>query len=164
MICTDKNRQSFKVSVVGLNDVSLLKGMYDIFSPKGRFQGLPPLGKEDRDTWIEKLIKEGKNYLARREGSVIGHVVVLPDLDNADAECLIFVDQFNRGLGIGTSLIRTAIKQAEEMRIYLLWLIIDAHNIRAMRLYKKCGFNFFEEHQWESERKMSYRCKGVNDG
>jgi len=164
VICIDKNRKPFEVRVFEQKDLSLLEGMYDIFSPKGRFQGLPPLDKTDCDRWIETLIREGKNYLAWREGGVIGHVVVLPNLENADAECLIFVDQFNRGLGIGTALIRAAIKQAEEIRIKLLWLIIDAHNIRAMRLYKKCGFNFLEEHQWASERKMSYRCKGINDG
>jgi GNAT superfamily N-acetyltransferase len=158
MICIDKKRLPFEVSVFELKDVSLLKGMYHGFSPKGRFQGLPPVDKAVCDTWIEKLIKDGRNYLAWREGSIIGHVAVLPDARNVDAECLIFVDQFNRGIGIGTALIRTAIKQAEEIRIKLLWLIIDAHNIRAMRLYNKCGFNFSDQHNWESERMMSYHC------
>jgi len=159
MISNDKNGDPFEVRVFELKDVSLLKGMYDIFSPKGRFQGLPPVAKAACDAWIEKLIKDGKNYLAWRECSVIGHVVVLPDVGNVDAECLIFVNQFNRGIGIGTALIRAAIREAEEIRIKLLWLIIDAHNIRAMRLYNKCGFNFSDQYCRESERLMSYWCK-----
>lgn len=158
MICTDKNRQPFEVNVFALKDVSLLKGMYDGFSPKGRYQGLPPVDKAVSDIWIEKLIKFGRNHLAWREGSIIGHVAVLPDARHADAECLIFVDQFNRGIGIGTALIRAAIEHAEEIRIKLLWLTIDAHNIRAMRFYSKCGFNFSDQHKWESERIMSYHC------
>ncbi len=157
MICIDKNRDPFEVRVFGLKDFSLLEGMYDVFTPKGRFQGLPPVDKEGCDTWIKKLIRGGENYLAWREGSVIGHVAVLPDDANVGAECLIFVDQFNRGLGIGTALIRTAIRQAEEIRIKRLWLMIDAHNIRAMRLYHKCGFNFPDEYNRESERMMSFR-------
>jgi RimJ/RimL family protein N-acetyltransferase len=164
MICLDKNSQPFEVRGFCLQDLSLLEGMYENFSPKGRFQGLPPIDKKECNVWITKLTKEGKNFLALRKGNVIGHVVVLPDLDKGNAECLIFVDQFNRGFGIGTALIRAAINQAEDIQIKRLWLIIDAHNIRAMRLYKKCGFNFFEQHNWESERMMSYRCKGAHDG
>ena len=114
--------------------------------------------------WIEKLIYDGDNHLALRKDCVIGHVAVLPDAGKMDAECLIFVDHFNRGIGIGTALIQTAIKQAEETHIRLLWLIIDAHNIRAMRLYKKCGFVFSSQHNWKSERLMSYRCKELGKG
>jgi GNAT superfamily N-acetyltransferase len=135
--------------------------MYHAFAPKGRFQGLPPVEKAVCNTWIKKLVYDGENYLVLREDSVIGHVAVLPDAGNVEAEWLIFVDQFNRGIGIGTAIIRAAIKQAEETRIKLLWLIIDAQNIRAMSLYSKCGFVFSFQHNWKRERMMSYRCKGL---
>jgi RimJ/RimL family protein N-acetyltransferase len=158
MMNSDKYGEPFEVRVFSSKDFSLLEGMYDNFSPKGRFQGLPPIQKTERDMWIVRLIKEGVNYLALREETVIGHAVMLPDLNNSSAECLIFVHQANRGIGIGTILIQAAIMQAEKIPITRLWLIIDAHNIRAMRLYKKCGFCFLDKHPWESERLMYYQC------
>ncbi len=147
-----------------MNDFGLLEGMYNRFTPKGRFQGLPPPDKEERAAWIKKLLQKGGNYLAWRQSSVIGHVVVLPEPGSMDAECLIFIDQFNRGLGVGTELIRAAINKAKDSNMELLWLVSDADNIRAMRLYNKCGFRFSQNHKWESERMMLYRCRELDNG
>ena len=158
MIYLDKKGQPFEVRVFQIEDFSLVKGMYDAFSPKGRFQGLPPLDRQECINWINKLFKNGENYLAWREDKVIGHTVILPDFWKIDAEYLIFVNQFNRGLGVGTELTRAVLKKAEEMGLDMLWLTVDAYNIRATKLYKKCGFDFYFNYESTSERMMLYNC------
>ena len=159
MIYRDKRGMPFEVRPFEIEDFSLLKGMYDTFSPKGRFQGLPPINKQECDRWINRLFENGENLLASRTGKVVGHTVILPDLQKIDAEYLIFVNQFDRGLGVGTKLTRAAQKQAKEMGLNLLWLTVDAYNIRATKLYKKCGFDFDISYKSTSERMMLYRCR-----
>ena len=91
-------------------------------------------------------------------------MVVLPDFDKGDAEYLIFVDQHNRGVGLGTELTRAAIKKAEDLGLEKVWLTVDAYNFRATKLYKKCGFSFSKAYESPSERMMEYICKSKNGG
>jgi len=159
MICMDKNGQPFEVKNAGAKDLPLLAHMYDAFSPKGKYQGLPPEDKEECKNWLKKLFLNGENYLAWREKAVIGHAVLLPDLWKVDAEYLIFVNQFHRGLGVGTGLTQAAIKKAEEIGLNLIWLTVNAYNMRATRLYQKFGFEFYMSYKSRSERMMLYHCR-----
>jgi len=115
MIFNDKNDRPFEVRSFRPEDYSLLADMYRVFSPKCKCQGLPPADKEACEKWIKRLIQDGENILALREGSVIGHVAFLPDFEKSDAEYLIFVDQYNRGLGVGTALTQAALKKSGEI-------------------------------------------------
>jgi RimJ/RimL family protein N-acetyltransferase len=164
MICKDKIGCDFEVKAYTPGDFSHLLAMYDLFKPKVKFQGMPPMGKEACTKWIRGLVDEGENFLAWRGDKVVGHVVVLPDFDKGDAEYLIFVDQFNRGVGVGTELTRTAIKKAEELSLKTVWLTVDAYNFRATKLYKKCGFSFCKAYESPSERMMEYVCECTNGG
>lgn len=83
------------------DDFLHLKEMYDTFSPKGGFQGMPPRSEEVAEKWLRGLVREGENYLAWQEAKVLGHVVLLPDYQKMDAEYLIFVHQSARSSGIG---------------------------------------------------------------
>jgi ribosomal protein S18 acetylase RimI-like enzyme len=162
MIYNDKKGRPFEVRSFKNEDFSLLVDMYCAFSPKGRFQGLPPADKAECERWIKRLVRDGENLLALREGRVIGHVAFLPDFTKMDAEYLIFVDQYSRGLGVGTALTRAALKKSGEIGIKIIWLIVDAHNTRATRLYVKCGFKFNAGYKCKSERMMLYNCRGDN--
>lgn len=162
MICTDKRGCAFEVRIYTPGDFSCLMEMYDLFTPKVKFQGMPPLEREPCRKWIKGLIDAGENYLAWRDDKVVGHGVVLPDLNRGDAEYLIFVDQFNRGVGIGSELTRIAIKKAESLALKTVWLTVDTYNFRATRLYKKCGFSFCETSESPSERLMEYVCECKN--
>ncbi len=164
MICTDKRGCAFEVRAYTPGDFSCLAEMYDLFTPKVKFQGMPPLEREACRKWIRGLIDAGANFLAWRDDRVVGHVVVLPDLDKGDAEYLIFVDQFNRRVGIGSELTRTAIKKAEGLGLKTVWLTVDAYNFRATKLYKKCGFSFCKAYESPSERLMEYVCECKNGG
>jgi hypothetical protein len=74
-----------------------LEEMYDRFTPKASFQGMPPFNARTRRKWIKHLVENGDNYLAWMENRVMGHVVILPDHKMKDAEYLIFVHQAARG-------------------------------------------------------------------
>ena len=158
MIYRDKNGHYFEVKGYKSADYLSLIEMYDMFSPKARFQGMPPCDKEVCNNWLKGLISAGENYLAWREEAVIGHGVMLPDFEKSDAEYLVFVNQYNRGLGVGSALTRVAIKKAESLGLQNIWLTVNAYNFRATMLYKKCGFTFCDSYRSASERMMEYNC------
>lgn len=140
----DKNGSPFEVRAYGAEDYSFLQDMYNAFSPKAKFQGMPPMKGETRLAWIEKLLDSGENLLAWREDKVIGHVVVIPDSGAEDAEFLIFIHQNDRNIGVGTQLARTVLEKAKNMGLKKIWLMVGTYNYAAIRLYKKCGFDFYE--------------------
>ena len=132
---------------------SLVK-MYDAFRPKGMFQGMPPRNRATRIQWIDNLVANGENALAWLEDSVIGHVAIIPDFTKVDAEYLIFVNQENRGRGVGKKLTSKIIERARQLALARIWLTVDAYNFRGIRLYKRFGFQFSQEHCSASERTM----------
>ena len=144
MICKDKKGSPFELRAYGADDYSFLQEMYDSFSPKAKFQGMPPLKNETRQEWIRKLLDSGENLLAWRGDSVIGHVVVMPDTRALDGEFLIFVHQDDRNLGVGTQLARSILERAKTLGLKKIWLMVGTYNFTAIRLYKKCGFDYFE--------------------
>ena len=148
---------SFKVEEYTDRDYPHLLDMYDLFSPKGKFQGMPPVDGVTRRKWIRRLTDEGLNFLAWQEGKVIGHLVLLPDFNKFDAEYLIFVLQLARGKGVGTKLTRHALTWARLHGIRVVWLTVDTYNFRAIHLYKKFGFNFPEPFEHTPERLMILR-------
>jgi RimJ/RimL family protein N-acetyltransferase len=142
MLQIDKGGHPFEVRPFETGGYPYLEEMYDGFSPKGAFQGMPPFDKEACVNWIAQLIKNAENFLAWREGRVIGHVALIPDFKKGDAEYLIFVNQSNRGRGVGTELTRTAIEKAKALGLTVIWLSVNRYNFRAVRLYRKFGFQF----------------------
>lgn len=144
MVVLDKKGSPFEVQAYGAEDYSFLEGMYDSFSPKAKYQGMPPLKKETRRKWIEKLLDSGENLLAWRGDRVIGHVVVIPDTRVEDGEFLIFVHQADQNRGVGTQLAQSVLEKAKDLGLKKIWLMVGAYNFTAIRLYKKCGFDFYE--------------------
>jgi GNAT superfamily N-acetyltransferase len=157
MISTENRCITTQVKAFIPSDIVCLVDMYDTFSPKGKFQGLPPEDKIARMSWINQMIEEGDNFLAWRDGGVIGHAVILPNTQKKNAEYIIFVEQRSRGIGVGTMLTRASIEKAEEIGMNLLWLTVDAYNMRAKRFYKKCGFRFYDNYESQTEHMMIYR-------
>lgn len=144
MTRNDKKGSPFEVRAYEAEDCSFLNEMYDSFSPKAKFLGMPPLKKETRRKWIEKLLDSGGNLLAWRGAQVIGHVVIIHDTSIEDGEFLIFVHQADRNRGVGTRLARSALERAKALGLKKIWLMVGSYNFAAIRLYKKCGFEFFE--------------------
>jgi len=164
MQCLDKKGNVFWVQTDGENDISRLVEMYAGFHPKGAYQGLPPIHAPACGVWIRHLFAGGINYFAIRENQMIGHAALLPDLKLGDAEYLVFVHQHHRGLGIGTALTRTALAQARELGLSMIWLSVDACNFIAIRLYRKFGFYFTDACGLDAERKMVLPLLGGRTG
>lgn len=148
---------SFAVKEYANGDYEDLLDMYNRFSPKGKFQGMPPGAAETRRQWIRHLSENGQNFLAWKEGRVVGHGVLLPDFNKFDAEYLIFVVQLDRGKGVGSALTHKALNWAKLHGIRVVWLTVDTYNFRAIHLYKKFGFAFPEPFDHGSERLMILR-------
>ena len=155
MTLVDKRGCFFEIRSYNPEDYSCIEVMYDLFTPKARFQGLPPSDKQVCRKWIKGLLEAGENFFAWQELKVVGHVVILPDFNKGNAEYLIFVSQDNRSLGVGKELTRVAIQRAKDLGIKVVWLTVDAYNFKAVRLYKKFGFEFCEEYSSTSERLMA---------
>jgi GNAT superfamily N-acetyltransferase len=154
MTLIDKKGCAFEVKAYTCEDYASLARMYDRFTPKAKFQGMPPFSKEVRDPWLGQLIENGQNFLAWSGEEVIGHVVILPDFTQRDAEYLIFVSQNHRGLGVGRALTLAAIERARRLDLKSVWLTVDAYNFRAIRLYQKIGFRSCEGYAATTERMM----------
>lgn len=116
--------------------------MYDSFMPEAVAQGLPPTDKEVRRKWIRMLLDGGVNFAAVIEGKVVGHAALLPNMPKGDAEYLIFVGGPHRRRGLGAVLTLAALRKAQELGMDTVWLTVESDNFRAIRLYKKMGFDF----------------------
>jgi putative acetyltransferase len=93
---------------------------------------------------INKVLKEGreKTIVAELDGEPVGRVDVCPETGRCRhaAELGIFVRREHWGKGVGRALMREAIKLAKKLGLRKLWLTTTEGNERAIRLYKKFGF------------------------
>ncbi len=154
MIHWDKTGLAFEVRPYREGDMGALCAMYDCFSPKGKFQGVPPEDPAACREWARRLVEAGLNTVALRGDRVVGHVVIIPDPAEARGEYLIFVDQDNRNRGVGTRLTGQALKEARGRGLRRLWLSVGTYNFPAIALYLKSGFRFTDAGRFESERTM----------
>jgi len=161
MTLIDKKGIPFEVRSYTPEDHSYLEEMYDNFTPKGEFQGMPPRDKKASEKWIQGLVRDGKNFMAWQEGKVIGHVAVLPDFERGSAEYMIFVSQIHRSRGIGKELTLAAIQEARKIGLKTIWLTVDSYNFRATKLYKKIGFQFRKGYSSASERMMTLEIENL---
>jgi GNAT superfamily N-acetyltransferase len=153
--CIDKLGAPFVLVGCDPGDFSPVLDMYDSFMPEAVAQGLPPTDKDVRRKWIRNLLEEGVNYAAVKDGKVVGHAALLPNMEQKDAEYLIFVGGPHRKRGLGAFLTQAALKKAQDLGLSIVWLTVESDNFRAIRLYKKMGFDFCD--RGLSEIKMA--CK-----
>jgi len=151
----DKLGNPIEIREGGLEFLPQVTQMYDEFHPRGISQGLPPARDEDCRNWIRGLMENGWNFLCFQEGRVVGHAAILPDLDRADGEYIIFVQLPYRNRGMGSELTAMAVERARLTGLKVLWLTVESINFRAIRVYKKSGFLFCDE--GERERTMILR-------
>ncbi len=149
IIKTDKSGKPFEIGVSCPEDFPFLLGMYCTFSPKPASQGLPPEDPETCQNWLKTLFRIGLDAVAWRGDTVIGHVVLTPDANKKSGEIVIFVDQNDRNLGIGTELARFALEKFGPLGFELIWLTVRVLNFQAIRLYRKVGFEFCDTDSYE---------------
>jgi RimJ/RimL family protein N-acetyltransferase len=145
----DKGGQPFHLGLCPPSDASFLLDMYQAFTPKKLHQGLPPEKPEALSDWIEGLMKMADNFTVWENERVVGHSALISDPARRDAEFIIFVLEPFRGRGLGSELTHAAIEAARDMDLVVIWLTVEAHNFRAIRLYRKYGFLFADDGGWE---------------
>jgi RimJ/RimL family protein N-acetyltransferase len=148
----------FAVRSCTTEDFDFVLDMYDTFMPEPVAQGLPPLDRRTRRKWIRTLLGCGENFVAIREGRVVGHSALLPDPKEKNGEYIIFVASPHRKRGLATVLTAVTLDKAGELGLESVWLTVEADNFRAIKLHRKMGFQFRDGGL--SERKMVLRIRG----
>jgi len=154
---TDKSGNTFEIGISSPEDFSSLCEMYRTFHPKPASQGLPPEDPEICQNWIKQLFQIGENLLALRGDTVIGHAALIPDIKGKSGEFVIFVDQNNRNLGVGTELTQVALEKSRQLGLDSIWLTVNVSNFIAIKLYKKFGFEYSDMDKYE--RVMNIKLK-----
>jgi diamine N-acetyltransferase len=131
-----------------------LTDMYLAFRPRNCFQGLPPLRDEVCLQWVRQMIDSGINLIATggAEG-VVGHAALFP-INRQKCEMLVVVRPEFQNAGIGTALVQSSVRVAGELGFERIWLPVEATNVRARRVYEKCGFDYVS-HQLSREVEMA---------
>ena len=142
--------------------------MYLAFQPRNSFQGLPPIKDEVCVRWVREILVTGIHVIAihgdcpnfrlskngtvpltpslPENGPIIGHAALFP-VNPQKCEMLVVVCPGFQNLGIGTELVRSCIDLADELGFQRIWLPVDATNVRARHVYRKCGFEYVSNKQ-----------------
>ena len=144
-------------------ELQLLRGdgqrlidMYLAFQPRNCFQGLPPLKDSVCLNWVQDMLRTGINVIALSdEKRIVGHTALFP-VNQHKCEMLVVVCPGFQNVGIGTELVRGCIDLADELGFERIWLPVDATNVRARHVYRKCGFEYVSNRQG---REMDMACE-----
>ena len=105
--------------------------------------------KKIRDYVRDSIMDEFINYkLIKVNDNIIG-CLYIRDYDDGIIIDELYLEEEYRGKGIGTSIIKSILKNNT---IVYLWVYKD--NIKAINLYEKCGFEIIEN--TESRYKMKF--------
>jgi RimJ/RimL family protein N-acetyltransferase len=157
--------------------------MYLAFQPRNCFQGLPPIKDAVCVKWVQDMLRTGIHLTAekgispicaqhpegghRREALVggkldlspfppiVGHAALFP-INAQKCEMLVVVCPGLQNVGIGTELVQSCIDLADELGFQRIWLPVDATNVRARHVYRKCGFEYVSNPQG---REMDMACE-----
>ena len=119
-------------------DVDGLASMYVDYPDAHRTMGLPPATRDRIDAWLERLCGRGFN-VADRDGRPVGHAAYAPR-SKVEPQFVVFVDPDFHDRGIGSELCRHLIAYAADAGRDALVLDVDAANERAVRVYRRLGF------------------------
>jgi GNAT superfamily N-acetyltransferase len=129
--------------------------MYLAFQPRNCFQGLPPIKDAVCVRWVEDMLRTGINIIAScDQRGIVGHSALFP-INPQKCEMLVVVCPGYQNVGIGTELVQGCIDLADELGFARIWLPVDATNVRARHVYRKCGFEYVSNQQ---SREMDMAC------
>ena len=146
-VAVAKNGAAVELQLLPADAGQRLIDMYLAFQPRNSFQGLPPLKDAVCINWVGEMLRTGINVIAVGDGaSIVGHTALFP-INQHKCEMLVVVCPGFQNVGIGTELVRTCIDLAYELGFERIWLPVDATNVRARHVYKKCGFEYVSNQQ-----------------
>jgi GNAT superfamily N-acetyltransferase len=113
--------------------------MYKSFEPKRVAQGLPPPDVPRIAHWLDRLEQKSQALVAWQGAKVVAHAILCP-IPSDSVEFTIFVHQDYREEGVGTALSRETLGWALRMGFSHAYLTTETSNYRALRLFRKLGF------------------------
>ncbi|RKD95313.1 GNAT family N-acetyltransferase [Halopiger aswanensis] len=152
---TFTDREERRISIHEYDgELGPLQEMYAHFGDDSRTQGLPPRSEDRTVEWLSELLEEGLNVVARHEGDVVGHAVLIPY--DSTSELAIFVRPAYQSAGIGTHLIGCLLGHGQANGLTHVWLTVARTNRIAMNLYRSAGFEITERDrgEYEMEREL----------
>lgn len=152
---TDERGREIVVRACRREDFEPLLAMYLDFHPEDRAQGIPPRRPERIRGWLEKLVGEGHNVVARDDGVVVGHGALVPGGTDRDGfELAIFVLRDHQRAGIGTRLLRALLGLGAARGVRRVWLSVERWNAVAVHLYREAGFETRATRGFELEMEL----------
>lgn len=127
--------------------------MYAHFDNESRSQGLPPRTESRTQEWVDGLLEDGLNTVARHGDDIVGHAVLVPY--DEMAELAIFVRPAYQAAGIGTQLIRCLLGYGRENGVDHVWLTVSRTNRIATNLYRSAGFETTARERGEHEMELT---------
>jgi ribosomal protein S18 acetylase RimI-like enzyme len=133
------------ISPASTKDIPHLVGLLDLlFTQEADFT--PDAARQERALrLIVEKPETGRIYCARSDNEVIGLVSLLFSVSTAEGgraawlEDMIVTPEW-RGQGVGESLLRHALEQAQSLGCSRITLLTDSTNQAAIRLYERNGF------------------------
>ncbi len=120
-----------------------LVSFYTSLSQETLRWSLPPYDRARVERWTANP-EQSIILLALQREKIIGHLqIFLQTYSRAQGigELVIYLHQAFQNVGLGTAMMREAIKLAREGRLHRISLSVIADNARAIRVYEKVGFN-----------------------
>lgn len=157
---TRKGRE-LEVRPFAREDFGALVQMYKSFEPKRVAQGIPPPDVPRIAHWLDRLDRKSQALLAWEGNKVVAHTILCP-MPADSVEFTIFVHQDYREEGLGTALSRHTLSWALNMGFAYAYLTTEISNFRALRLFRKLGFQTTSSYGDEVEMKLnlsSFDCK-----
>jgi GNAT superfamily N-acetyltransferase len=151
-VLTHKGRE-LVVRPFGGEDFEALVRMYKSFEPKRVAQGIPPPDVPRIAHWLDRLTQKSEALLAWKDGTVVAHTILCP-MPAGAVEFTIFVHQDYREEGLGTVLSRHTLAWAVQMGFEHAYLTTEISNFRALRLFRKLGFQTTSSYGDEVEMKL----------
>ena len=127
--------------------------MYKTFEPKRVAQGIPPPDVPRIAHWLDRLEQKSQALLVWDGNKVVAHTILCP-MPAASVEFTIFVHQDYREEGLGTVLSRQTLNWASQMGFDIAYLTTEISNFRALRLFRKLGFQTTSSYGDEIEMKL----------
>ena len=133
--------------------VDALVDMYDQWELSDRASGLPPIGRNCIRDWVQQL-RTGIRAIARHDGRIVGHAVLIKCADEQAYELAIFVLGNYQDARIGTRLLDGLLWDAERRGVPAVTLLVEQHNRPARKLYRSMGFEAERDAQTELKMRL----------
>ncbi len=120
-----------------------LVSFYAALSSETLRWGLPPYDRQRIERWTSDLSRN-MILLALHQSRVVGNLNVFQQAWSerlkANGELIIYLHQEFQGVGLGTAMMREAIRGSRQKGLHRLALSVIADNRNAIKLYEKVGF------------------------